>query len=622
MRKTEGEGETLLNHGVQKLRISVPWKQNGKEEEFWEVDEGKEPFVLELLSITEALLQVPLTSDAIQEDQKTGLLVIKLKNWLQLDEKSSPDLYLRKCQMELWNLVIECLEKDFKNARVVGSPGIGKSRSLTYLLMCLLKRRKKIVYEARKDNKVYVFWPTGESDYQVWSTKFPLKWTSGIMLDDEAFRIIDPGKAGEPIMNSTGHIILCCSPNREHYKDFDKLSIKTNLFIMPVWSKEELVSLCEITGLLSLEELELRYKDFGGRLRYVFSDKPNMILMEMTGAINRFQSVDKLAVALSPSAELDEQNVPSILFIYDVVKDGRYDNYSLTIASATVRHLLARAYWRNVMDVLNPNSLMHTADPSRYGRLIELLAGALLELGGKFEVYSFNKVKSESQSWGLSSTATGSIDIPSGTRFEILESDDETFRQQCLITFQKNAGSRTLCVPVSANPYLSTSMQPTIDFADSTSRVYQVTVGKRHVVKCFHLQKIIQTFQNTKDKPLQFYFVIPEHNREFCYQLTCGIEYDKKREELEAMDDEALATLTGTAIPHKPKENWRKDVISQYFKEKLQDFLQYVQFLAIILPKDPPSTIEETIKKVHKGKPTGSQQSSIPMNTESTSPKL
>jgi len=165
MRKTEGEGETLLNHGVQKLRISVPWKQNGKEEEFWEVDEGKEPFVLELLSITEALLQVPLTSDAIQEDQKTGLLVIKLKNWLQLNEESSPDLYLRKCQMELWNLVIECLEKDFKNARVVGSPGIGKSRSLTYLLMCLLKRRKKIVYEARKDNEVYVFWPTGESDY-------------------------------------------------------------------------------------------------------------------------------------------------------------------------------------------------------------------------------------------------------------------------------------------------------------------------------------------------------------------------------------------------------------------------------------------------------------------------
>jgi len=346
-----------------------------------------------------------------------------------------------------------------------------------------------------------------------------------------------------------------------------------------------------------------------------FSDKPNVILMEMTDAVNRFETVDKLAVALS-SAELNEQNVPSILFIYDVVKDGGYDKYSLTIASATVRHLLARAYWRNVMDVLNPNSLMHTADPSRYGRLIELIAGALLELGGKFEVYSFTEKV-------LSSTATGSIDIPSGTRLEILESDDEAFRRQCVITFQNNAGSRTLCVPVSTNPYLSTSKQPTIDFADSTSRVYQVTVGKRHDVNCFHLQKIIRDFKNTKDKPLQFYFVIPEHNSGFRYQLTGEIEYKPSQKDLKAMDDEALTTLTGNIKPlHKSEEDWRKDVTAQYLKEKFQDFLKYVQFLAIILPMDPPSTILETIEKVHKRKPTGSQQSSIPMNTESTSPKL
>jgi len=72
---------------------------------------------------------------------------------------------------------------------------------------------------------------------------------------------------------------------------------------------------------LSLEALELRYNDFGGRIRYVFSEDPDEILTEMTDAVNRFETVDKLAFTLSPNAELNEHNAPSILFIYDVVKE-------------------------------------------------------------------------------------------------------------------------------------------------------------------------------------------------------------------------------------------------------------------------------------------------------------
>ena len=40
---------------------------------------------------------------------------------------------------------------------MTGSPGIGKSRGLTYLLRLLLKEKETVVFESRKEGRVFLF---------------------------------------------------------------------------------------------------------------------------------------------------------------------------------------------------------------------------------------------------------------------------------------------------------------------------------------------------------------------------------------------------------------------------------------------------------------------------------
>ena len=607
----KAEEEAVLIRGVQKLRISVPWKRNGKEEEYWEVDKEKEPFVQELLSVIDVFFNKKSSQgEFIIEISETGLVIIILKNWLQTNEKDSPSLYIRKCQRELWETVLFCFEnKGTPNVIVMGSPGIGKSRSLTYLLMLLMQRRKKIIFEARKDSRVFVFYPIDSQAYQVWSgpcSDFNQKG-SALLYDEAAIRIVDPGKPDQSIIGSVGHTILCCSPNRDHYKEFAKLSIHTAWFIMPVWSKEELVSLMNVTKFLSDIELDTRYKDFGGRLRYVLSEKHETNYQLMKTAIKGIDSLDRLAHALSPTTEINEQIAPSIVFIYDVLKDssGKYlyemtsKSYRLSIGSENARHLLACSYWHMIMDSLNPQSLMHTSHTAAFGRLVELLAGELLEVGGTFNEYTFEEEKDEDvQHWKLSTANNGSsLVLSSAIHLEIYASNDEIFLAQCVNTL-KDSKTRILCIPASTS-FLSSSEQPVIDFVDSMSRVYQVTIGKKHKVECFKLQRIIKQFNCTKDHPLQFYFLIPEHQKGFRYYFSGDLQYNFTYEQLNTKDNNTLASLTNTTAPkHGNTQQWRQQTIRHYFDEEFKKILRCVKFLGIFIPKNPPQKIEEMIEKI------------------------
>ena len=69
------------------------------------------------------------------------------------------------------------------------------------------------------------------------------------------------------------HTILCASPNKDHFKQFVAYNDALD-FCMPVWTREELLTLQKCIKLdgkcLSDEEFEVRYFNFGGRIRYVY----------------------------------------------------------------------------------------------------------------------------------------------------------------------------------------------------------------------------------------------------------------------------------------------------------------------------------------------------------------
>ena len=93
---------------------------------------------------------------------------IAMTEALQNNERDQPDIFLRKCQKELWAEVIDFLESiKHSNAIITGNPGIGKSRSMAYCLKLLLKKKKTVVYEARKDNTAFAFIPQENGSYKV-----------------------------------------------------------------------------------------------------------------------------------------------------------------------------------------------------------------------------------------------------------------------------------------------------------------------------------------------------------------------------------------------------------------------------------------------------------------------
>jgi Cdc6-like AAA superfamily ATPase len=98
----------------------------------------------------------------------TTVSCLKLTSgYLQENERNSTSLYLRDNQIELWNEVYAYLSEPGSNAIVTGNSGIGKSRSMTYLLKLLLKNKKNVIYEARKDKKVFAFTVQVDGTYDV-----------------------------------------------------------------------------------------------------------------------------------------------------------------------------------------------------------------------------------------------------------------------------------------------------------------------------------------------------------------------------------------------------------------------------------------------------------------------
>ena len=100
----------------------------------------------------------------------------------------------------------------------------------------------------------------------------------------------DPYKPQE-IFEVDARTVVAVSPNRDHFKEFQKRQWVL-MWIMPVWKKEELKILQYLIPItiegdfLTNDEFEDRYRDFGGRIRLVFTDteKRDFYFDQLTGS--------------------------------------------------------------------------------------------------------------------------------------------------------------------------------------------------------------------------------------------------------------------------------------------------------------------------------------------------
>lgn len=94
-----------------------------------------------------------------------GLKVYKLTDQLNLIEENAYLLFLR---FSVDRLCAEVLQRRGRSL-LVGTPGIGKSMALMYLLKRCLEKRVPVVLERRQQLSVLAFDPVGDTDWRVTS---------------------------------------------------------------------------------------------------------------------------------------------------------------------------------------------------------------------------------------------------------------------------------------------------------------------------------------------------------------------------------------------------------------------------------------------------------------------
>ena len=199
-----------------------------------------------------------------------GIEIFPLNTSLDPKE-ANPWLFVRRQQREVWQAAFNAPQ----DVVVTGSPGIGKSFSMSFLLRALMKANKTFVFEARRWNRAYLFKPHADGTYEVGSmTK--KDWEPGAcdeLKDPENYYVIDPGTAENGgICHVAAKTVVAPSPDPKHLGDWKKL-IGLQYLYMAACSLQE--ARCIVKCLrpeLNENQVDERYRRFGGILRHLICD--------------------------------------------------------------------------------------------------------------------------------------------------------------------------------------------------------------------------------------------------------------------------------------------------------------------------------------------------------------
>lgn len=319
-------------------RSGCPWRQHGHylDKNPWEFDEDATAFAQELIE-----------TDWERAFTKAGLAVLPLHRFLGDKPTNGPKLVTRQCVRELWENVFRELENDYTTkVAIIGNPGIGKSRGLLYGLRLLLggctpdgatsaPQNRVVIYECRKDSRVFAFVPPGQdmrenvvnklvNVYRASLSKFDASECAALQKEGN-FYLIDPRRAsessGEEPVTVRANAILACCPDRRHYKEWAKDKC-VPLYTSP-WTVEELLAAREdiplkdntrITG----KTLRARFSHCGGVPRFVFGSEMDMAIFKRNQErqIQNFPMIrDVLQGALLEHVQ-GLENIPTYVFAY------------------------------------------------------------------------------------------------------------------------------------------------------------------------------------------------------------------------------------------------------------------------------------------------------------------
>ena len=477
---------------------------------------------------------------------------------------------------------------------IVGSPGIGKTRTFTYVLRQLLQKENvNVQYFHQKTGLASLFLRRNGTTYAYKSQQVP-PIASGSLFGTkletdhlQTFILLDPNENGAQFRHpSLAHLIVSCSANSKHFHNIQKEAIASLYYLGLPSTKEVEIMASKLKPELDHKELLKRISDVGPVPRYLFREKDTF--EERKNEIHRKGAIESNVIdeslvltALTDGTAVSES--PSIcgaLFAHvnvettnsDGVKSTNYREQRISVLSQYSAWLLYERFRSAfVQATINGQDCDTTA-------VFEKLCAFDLIVGGTF------KVATMKSTCGVPSVKHFK---PAASVIRVMPSRNETETRN---VFVKPALSGVSSI---ATDYeVSESYEPptkkrrlgppfivlsdgfsAIDFLNTDRQVFQATMGADHDMKgwvdllidakILLLDDEGKLKIRAKAKPLEFYWVVPQHR-------------------------------TGWAT-RKPKIPTKSDIPKQYLKEKHvidQAIEKHVRQFVIFIEKEQPRQSE------------------------------
>ncbi|CAJ1377433.1 unnamed protein product [Effrenium voratum] len=281
----------------------------------------------------------------VESAEDAGIEIFPLN--ASLDPKEAkPWLFVRKQQREVWQAAFNASQ----DVVVTGSPGIGKSFSMSFLFRDLMKAKKTFVFEARRWNMVYLFKPRTDGTYEVGSMQ--LKDWEPAACDElrvpANYYVIDPGEAEKGgVCFVAAKTVICPSPDPQHLGEFKKLP-KCKLYMAASSLQEAQCIVKYLRPNFDQNQVEELYRRFGGILRHLIGDPK-----EVEMARNATLSNQNLVRQVWTSGIIDQgRDLKPAHWLFQIVPENGCTSSRVEFVSEEALDLTIHEYEAELADLL------------------------------------------------------------------------------------------------------------------------------------------------------------------------------------------------------------------------------------------------------------------------------
>lgn len=226
---------------------------------------------------------------------------------LAINLKVSPKIFVRDCYGELWDqfkdyetkqkAIMKKHSERIPHIYLTGTPGIGKTTFLVYMIHLLLLQNRQILFGSGVLNN-FMFWGprkkfkfVEEKDLGEYTSKSDVTF----LMDSLDFP------------STMGTIIICSSPRGDIASQYRKTA---KILYMPVWRWDETRDLHHhvYSDLISAKHLAARYFLLGGVPRFLFDNLDSLGSAILREALNATQEVNLKQLVESKAENSKAQN--------------------------------------------------------------------------------------------------------------------------------------------------------------------------------------------------------------------------------------------------------------------------------------------------------------------------